>query len=59
MRREHRVEYAGATCHAMARGNWRGDIVLDGDILWRGAWTSLFMRSPFGELPAGYRISAE
>ncbi len=25
------------------------------DILWRGAWTSLFMQSPFGELPAGYR----
>jgi hypothetical protein len=27
------------------------------DILWRGAWTSLFMQSPFGELPAGHRSS--
>ena len=27
------------------------------DILWRGAWTSLFMQSPFGELPTGYRNS--
>ena len=27
------------------------------DILWRGAWTSLFMQSPFGELPTGYRSS--
>ena len=25
------------------------------DILWRGAWTSLFMQSPFGEAPTGYR----
>jgi hypothetical protein len=25
--------------------------------LWRGAWTSLFMQSPFGELPTGYRSS--
>ncbi len=27
------------------------------DILWRGAWTSLFMQSPFGEHPTGYRSS--
>ncbi len=27
------------------------------DILWRGAWTSLFMQSPFGQLPTGYRSS--
>jgi rhamnogalacturonyl hydrolase YesR len=27
------------------------------DLLWRGAWTSLFMQSPFGELPTGYRSS--
>jgi rhamnogalacturonyl hydrolase YesR len=27
------------------------------DILWRGAWTSLLMQSPFGELPTGYRSS--
>ncbi|QBG47594.1 hypothetical protein EGM51_09370 [Verrucomicrobia bacterium S94] len=27
------------------------------DILWRGAWTSLLMQSPFGELPAGHRSS--
>jgi len=27
------------------------------NILWRGAWTSLFMQSPFGELPTGYRSS--
>lgn len=27
------------------------------DILWRGAWTSLFMQSPFGELPTGHRSS--
>ena len=25
------------------------------DLVWRGAWTSLFLQSPFGELPAGYR----
>ena len=27
------------------------------DNLWKGAWTSLFMQSPFGELPTGYRSS--
>ncbi len=27
------------------------------DILWKGAWTSLFMQSPFGELPTGFRSS--
>jgi rhamnogalacturonyl hydrolase YesR len=27
------------------------------DILWRGAWTSLFMQSPAGDLPIGYRSS--
>ncbi|TRX47321.1 hypothetical protein FNH22_30065 [Fulvivirga sp. M361] len=27
------------------------------DILWKGAWTSLFIQSPFGELPTGYRSS--
>ena len=27
------------------------------DLLWRGAWMSLFMQSPFGELPTGYRSS--
>ncbi len=27
------------------------------DILWRGAWTSLLLPSPFGELPTGYRSS--
>ncbi len=27
------------------------------DALWKGAWTSLFMLSPFGELPTGYRSS--
>lgn len=27
------------------------------NILWKGAWTSLFMQSPFGELPTGYRSS--
>lgn len=26
-------------------------------LLWRGAWTSLFMQSPTGELPTGYRSS--
>jgi len=25
--------------------------------LWKGAWTSMFMESPFGELPTGYRSS--
>ena len=25
------------------------------DLVWRGAWTSLLLQSPFGELPAGYR----
>ncbi|TXE07243.1 hypothetical protein FUA26_13560 [Seonamhaeicola algicola] len=25
--------------------------------LWKGAWTSLFVQSPFGELPTGYRSS--
>jgi hypothetical protein len=27
------------------------------DILWKGAWTSLFMQSPTGQLPTGYRSS--
>ncbi|MDN5216926.1 hypothetical protein QQ020_32950 [Fulvivirgaceae bacterium BMA12] len=27
------------------------------DHLWKGAWMSLFMQSPFGELPTGYRSS--
>lgn len=27
------------------------------DLLWKGAWTSLFMQSPTGELPTGYRSS--
>jgi len=27
------------------------------DIIWRGAWTSLFMMSPTGEAPTGYRSS--
>ncbi|MCP4366653.1 MAG: hypothetical protein GY797_00855 [Deltaproteobacteria bacterium] len=27
------------------------------DVLWKGAWMSLFMQSPFGELPTGYRSS--
>lgn len=27
------------------------------ELLWRGAWTSLFMQSPSGELPTGYRSS--
>ncbi|MHC4799112.1 MAG: LamG domain-containing protein, partial [Planctomycetota bacterium] len=27
------------------------------DLLWKGAWVSLFMQSPFGELPTGYRSS--
>jgi rhamnogalacturonyl hydrolase YesR len=27
------------------------------DFLWRGAMTSLFIQSPFGELPTGYRSS--
>ncbi|WP_299547795.1 hypothetical protein [Seonamhaeicola sp.] len=27
------------------------------DKLWKGAWTSLFMQSPVGELPTGYRSS--
>lgn len=27
------------------------------DILWKGAWTSLFMQSPTGEAPTGYRSS--
>ncbi len=27
------------------------------DNLWKGAWTSLFIQSPFGELPTGYRSS--
>ena len=25
------------------------------DLIWKGAWTSLFLQSPRGELPAGYR----
>jgi len=29
MLRERRIEYAGAIYHVMARGNRRGDIVLD------------------------------
>ncbi len=29
MPRERRIEYVGAIYHAMARGNGRGDIVLD------------------------------
>lgn len=29
MPRERRIEYAGGIYHAMARGNRRGDIVLD------------------------------
>ncbi len=27
------------------------------ELLWRGAWTSLLMQSPFGELPTGFRSS--
>ncbi len=27
------------------------------DQLWKGAWMSMFMQSPFGELPTGYRSS--
>ncbi|MDP6637427.1 MAG: hypothetical protein QGG42_21220 [Phycisphaerae bacterium] len=27
------------------------------DLLWRGAWMSLFMQSPFGQAPTGYRSS--
>ena len=27
------------------------------DLLWKGAWTSLFIQSPSGELPTGYRSS--
>ena len=27
------------------------------DLLWRGAWTSLFIQSPTGQLPTGYRSS--
>lgn len=27
------------------------------ELLWRGAWTSLFMQSPTGQLPTGYRSS--
>ena len=27
------------------------------DLLWKGAWTSLLIQSPFGELPTGYRSS--
>jgi len=27
------------------------------DLIWKGAWMSLFMQSPFGELPTGYRSS--
>ena len=26
-------------------------------LVWKGAWTSLFMQSPYGELPTGYRSS--
>ncbi len=26
-------------------------------LLWRGAWMSLFMQSPFGEMPTGFRSS--
>ena len=29
MARERRIDYAGAVYHAMARGNRRGDIVVD------------------------------
>jgi hypothetical protein len=27
------------------------------DLLWKGAWTSMFMQSPFGEVPTGGRSS--
>ena len=27
------------------------------DVMWRGAWTSLFTQSPFGESPTGHRSS--
>jgi rhamnogalacturonyl hydrolase YesR len=27
------------------------------DLMWKGAWTSLFLQSPFGELPTGHRSS--
>ncbi|NQV32882.1 MAG: glycoside hydrolase family 88 protein [Phycisphaeraceae bacterium] len=27
------------------------------DLLWKGAWTSLFIQSPTGQLPTGYRSS--
>ena len=27
------------------------------DLMWKGAWTSLFLQSPFGELPTGFRSS--
>ena len=27
------------------------------DLAWRGAWMSLFLQSPFGELPTGFRSS--
>lgn len=33
MARERRIEYAGAIYNAMARGNRRGDIVLDDEDL--------------------------
>ena len=38
--------------------NYKGEYLdLLKNHLWKGAWTSLFMQSPFGELPTGYRSS--
>lgn len=27
------------------------------DLIWKGAWTTLFLQSPFGELPTGHRCA--
>ena len=42
----------------MLQQNYKGEHALAlKENLWKGAWTSLFMQSPFGELPTGYRSS--
>jgi hypothetical protein len=42
----------------MMEKGYRGEHFADfQDLVWRGAWMSLFMQSPFGEMPTGHRSS--
>jgi len=44
--------------NGMLQLEYRGEHYLTlRDQLWKGAWTSLFLQSPFGELPTGFRSS--